>query len=59
MQVTLTFITLGLEQFELPAPGVSPAVQPLNSWSWTTGCPSSELGNDVAQGPARPFYHGY
>lgn len=56
----LTFITLRLKQFELPAPGVLPAVQPLNSWSWTTGCTmSTEVGNDVAQGPARPFYHGY
>lgn len=33
----------------------------LTAWSSATGCPSTvpEKGNDVAQGPVRPFYHRY
>lgn len=55
----VTFIPQRLEEFEPPAAGGLLAVQPLYSWSWATGCKSTEVGNDVAQGPARPFYHGY
>lgn len=52
-------LTLLLYYFRRSNPRLQ--VQPVSSWSWTSACPSTvpPKGNDVAEGPARPFYHRY